>query len=389
MTKKKLTPPLSKGGAGKIIVAMSGGVDSSVAAFMLKEQGYEVMGIFLHFWKDGISEVENKCCSNKALMDARQVCQKLGIPLYTLNFKNDFKKQVVDYFLDEYKVGNTPNPCVTCNKFVKLGLLIKRAREMGFDYVASGHYVNVECRMKNEECEYKLLKAKDKKKDQSYFLYTLNQEQLAHLLFPLGNYTKTEVRKIAKKNKLLVYEKSESQEICFIPEKSHNEFLKRHLKLKSGPIEEILPLSKGETQRGLRKVGSHKGLPLYTIGQRKGVEIGGIGPFYVAKTDYKTNTLYVVKDKDDPVLYSDKLIAENVNWVGGVRPRMPLKCKAVIRYRSQAVDCEIKPLLNPTLAKGRERLYQIRFKKPQRAVTSGQSVVLYKGNEILGGGVIK
>ncbi len=359
----------------KIAVAMSGGVDSAVAAKILKDQGHDVVGIFLHFWhehpldKGGRGDYENKCCSAEALLDARRVADKIGIPLYTLNFAGIFKKQVVDNFLDEYKKGKTPNPCVRCNKSVKLGFLIKQAKKLGFDYVASGHYA-----LKSGN---KLYKAKDKNKDQSYFLYTFSPAELAHLLFPLGNYTKPQVRGLAKKFKLPVAEKGESQEICFIPEKSHNEFLRRHLKLKPGKIK--LLTSQPPFERGMRGViGTHQGLPLYTIGQRKGIEIGGTGPYYAAKMDYKKNVLYVINSCDDKLLYQDKLTAKNVNWLSS-EPKMPLKCQAVIRYRHKPVKCLVIKNKNK---------YQVKFDRAQRAITPGQSVVFYKKDRMLGGGII-
>ncbi|MDO8667536.1 MAG: tRNA 2-thiouridine(34) synthase MnmA [bacterium] len=399
MNKKKL----------KIAVAMSGGVDSSVAAKLLKDQGHEVVGIFLHFWKDNFAgaEAENKCCSAEALLDARRVADKIGIPLYTLNFAKIFKKQVVDNFLAEYAGGRTPNPCVRCNKLVKLGLLIKQAKKLGFDYVASGHYARNKKTRKQENKQakfvYKLYQAKDKNKDQSYFLYTFNQSELKSLLFPLGNLTKPQVRQIAKKFKLPVAEKSESQEICFISEPSHNEFLKRNLKLKSGPIV-ILERSASEAIEscgvrdrrdsiGLRQladpsrmtdnkiIGEHEGLPLYTIGQRKGIKIGGSGPFYVAKMDYKKNILYVVNENDNPLIYKNELIAKNVNWLSDIQPRIPLKCQAVIRYRHKAAECLITKINNHN--------FRVEFSEPQRAITPGQSVVFYRGEEVLGGGIIK
>ena len=378
----------------RIVIAMSGGVDSSVAAKILKDHGHELAGIFLHFWKDEIPPApfskgglaENKCCSLEALMDARRVCQKVGLPLYTLNFSRVFKKEVVNYFLNEYKLGNTPNPCIRCNKLVKLGLLIEQAKKLGFDYVASGHYACIKKTRKHPPAKawhwragentktkfiYKLFRAKDEDKDQSYFLYTLTQEQLKHLLFPLGNYTKDEVRKIAEKFNLPVAAKKESQEICFIPGKSHNDFLRKYLKLKPGPIKIL----------DGKKVGEHQGLPLYTIGQRKGVEIGGIGPFYVVKCDYKNNTLYVVKDALDPALYGDKLIAKNVNWVAGREPKMPFTCEAVIRYRHKPVKSKVK-------SHKVKSQYLVKFVEPQRAITPGQSIVFYRKDEVLGGGII-
>ena len=378
----------------KIAVAMSGGVDSSVTAALLKRQGHEVVGIFLHFWKEeeppltkggrGDLNFENKCCSAEALMDARRVANKIHIPLYTMNFSGIFKKQVVDDFLSEYQGGRTPNPCVRCNKLVKLGRLLKQAKKLGFDYLASGHYA----RTRNG----KLYKAKDKAKDQSYFLYTLNQNELKHLLFPLGNYTKSQVRGLAKKFKLPVADKPDSQEICFIPEKSHNEFLRRHLKLKPGLIKLLTPFNKGgKGDFKCEVLGRHLGLPLYTIGQRKGIAIGGAGPYYAAKMDWKKNILYVVKDGNDKRLYGKKLIAKGVNWLSGAAPKLPLKCQAVIRYGH-------KPIQSTVTKTGDN--YRVKFRQAQRAITPGQSVVFYsprsspkamvwgQGGEVLGGGII-
>lgn len=350
----------------KIIVAMSGGVDSSVAAKILKDK-HETVGIFLHFWKEpGLKDAENKCCSIEALQDARRICQKIGISLYTMNFSREFKKDVVDEFLRSYSSGGTPNPCVRCNKMVKLGLLIKKAQELGFSHVASGHYV----RLKKVGKLFKLFKGKDPEKDQSYFLYTLTQEQLSHLIFPLGDYTKPKVRELARKYGLPTASKKESQEICFISGKSHNEFLRRHLKLKRGPI---------KTLDG-KIVGEHQGLPLYTIGQRKGIEIGGVGPFYATSMDYENNILYVVNDVDDKSLYKSELVAKNVNWISGETPKKSLKCEAVIRYRHKPVKCQI------SFTKKEECL--VKFSKPQRAITVGQSIVFYNKDEVLGGGII-
>jgi len=353
---------------------MSGGVDSSVAASLLSKK-YDMTGVFLHFWKEEIDgeEMENKCCSVKALNDARRVARKISIPLYTFNFNDIFKSEIVDDFLCEYAAGRTPNPCVRCNKRVKLGLLLKRVKDLDIDYVASGHYA----RLKKVGKKFKLFRAKDKDKDQSYFLYTFSQVELSHLLFPLGEYKKEDVRKLAKKFKLDVAEKKDSQEICFVSGKSHNDFLKRHLKLKPGAIKTI----EGKV------VGEHRGLPLYTIGQRKGVEIGGIGPFYVAKLDYKKNILYVVNDGNDPWLFKDKLVAKKVNWISGVTPKLPLRCEAVIRYRHKPVKCTVRK--KPACRTGRNKNdYLVEFKEPQRAVTPGQSVVFYQGDEVLGGGII-
>lgn len=352
----------------KIIIAMSGGVDSSVAAAMLSKKYSNLMGIFLHFWKDDSNSIEgeNKCCSTKSLMDARAICDKLGFSLYTLNFSDKFKKDIVDYFLDEYKNGRTPNPCVKCNKFIKLGLLIERARELSYDYVASGHYVIV----KKIGTKYKLFKAIDETKDQSYFLYTLNQKQLSHLIFPLGEYRKDNVRQIAKKMGLAVAQKKDSQEICFIAGKSHNDFLKKHLKLTPGNIKD----SEGNI------LGEHNGLPLYTIGQRKGIELGGNGPFYVSGFDFKKNILFVSNNKNDLRIFEDKFLLKDVNWIAGQEPKLPLETEVVVRYHHNPASCII--------TKYKNNIYLVKLKKPERAITPGQSAVFYKGNEVLGGGII-
>lgn len=353
---------------GRVLVAMSGGVDSSVAAQLLKNQGYEVAGVFLHFWKDESAgaKAENRCCSLESLLDAKAVAGKVGIPLYTFNFSEPFKKAVVDNFLSEYSSGRTPNPCVVCNREIKIGRLLKYARRLGFDYVATGHYLNIKKVGRN--CQ--LFKAKDKNKDQTYFLYTFKPDELKHLLFPLGNYTKPQVRKLAEKFKLKVAAKPESQDICFLSG-PHNDFLKKYLSLKRGDIQLL------ETQE---KIGEHEGLPLYTIGQRRGL-VGGTGPYYVAKFDYKNNILFVVKNWNEGILYKDSLVAKKVNWLSGAAPKKNLKCSAVIRYGHPAVDCVVAPAAN--------NQYSVKFKKPQRAVTPGQSVVFYDKKQVLGGGIIK
>ncbi|MCX6799668.1 MAG: tRNA 2-thiouridine(34) synthase MnmA [Candidatus Falkowbacteria bacterium] len=351
----------------KIVVAMSGGVDSSVAAKILVEQGHDVLGIFLNFWKDpDAKNIENKCCSTKALLDARMVCDQIGIRLYTFDFVNTFKTKIVDNFISEYKAGRTPNPCVRCNKYVKLGLLLKKVEELGYNYLATGHYSIIKNTKDKKGVE--LFKGEDQKKDQSYFLYKLSQKQLQKIILPLGEYTKVEVREMAEKWGLLVAKKSESQEICFVP-KDHNDFLKKYLQLKRGLIKTLDD----------QVVGEHNGLSLYTIGQRKGVEIGGIGPFYVVRKDLKTNILYVTGDTMDDQLFMDQFGIKEVNWVNEVS--FPLACDAVIRYGSKLVVCTVD-------MNNLKKECFVNLKEKVRAITSGQSIVFYDKNKLLGGGVI-
>lgn len=319
---------------------MSGGLDSSTAAALLKKQGYDVQGVFMRFWSEpGKHGRKNLCCSYDSQLCAHAVAQKLDIKFKILDLSKEFKKQVVDYFLSEYKKGRTPNPCVKCNQFIKFNL-------PGF--LATGHYAIV----KNN----KLYRGKDKTKDQSYFLYNLTQKQLKHILFPIGEYTKKRVRAIAKKLNLPCRQ-DESRDICFIAGQDHNEFLKRHLKLKPGPI-----IFKNKV------IGQHNGLPFYTIGQRAG--LGG-GLYFVKKLDIKDNILYVTDQ--DKKLYSNKLEVEKWHFID---KNFSGKIFCQIRYGHPAAPCKIKNNF-------------VFFDKPQRAITPGQSVVLYKGEQVLGGGIIK
>lgn len=342
----------------KIVVAMSGGLDSSMAAFLLQKQGYEIVGVFMRLERP----------ETVAEGAARRICRRLGVKFYPVNLADKFKSCVVDYFLDTYRGGSTPNPCVRCNKLIKFGELDRVRRELGADYLATGHYARVE----KPGDKYILKRGADKSKDQSYFLYNLNQELLEHVLFPLGDKKKEEVRAQADARGL-PYIRSESQDVCFlvVDDKiiEHNEYLKKHLELKPGPIQD----KKGKV------LGEHKGLPLYTVGQRRGVEIGGTGPYYVLRADYRANALFVTNQFDDPDLFSDTLEAMNVNWVDPDCVKFPLKCQASIRYRHEAVDCAVEQSKDRILAT---------FEKPQRAVTPGQSVVFYAGDVVLGGGII-
>ncbi|NQU82820.1 MAG: tRNA 2-thiouridine(34) synthase MnmA [Parcubacteria group bacterium] len=348
----------------KVVVAMSGGVDSSVTAALLQRAGFDVTGVFMKFWTAPSSGKGgwNRCCSIEATERARKTAQQLGIPFYVLNFADEFKKRIVDYFLEEYKQGRTPNPCVVCNKEIKFGLLLEKALGLEADFIATGHYGKIQC-----ATQCKLTKAKDKTKDQSYFLWQLNQKQLKKVLLPVGGYTKKEVRALASEFNLPAAETKESQEVCFI-ETTTADFLKKYLKQKSGDI--VTPDGK--------VVGKHQGLWFYTIGQRKGIGLSS-GPFYVISKDMKKNVLTVSKDKKD--LEKKELVAKNINWISGKEPKMPYKVMAKIRYNSPLASAVIKE----KLSNGRLRIV---FTKPQKAVTPGQSVVFYKGQELLGGGII-
>jgi len=374
----------------KIVVAMSGGVDSSVAAALLKQAGFDVVGVFMKFWNPsspaGSSGQgrENRCCSVESEKLARQVAKKIGIPFYVLNAEKEFKKKVVDYFLKEYKKGNTPNPCVVCNKEIKFGLLIEKALKLGADFVATGHYAKIRpvlaMHCKDGPCN-KLLKGKDREKDQSYFLWQLNQKQLSRILFPAGDYIKTEVRKLAKKFRLPTAKTPESQEICFV-HTTINKFLEKYLKTKPGNIissEESAGLRHPQVygcRRPAKLLGGHQGLWFYTIGQRKGIEVPQ-GPYYVISKNYKNNNLIVSKNQKD--LEGRELVAGSVNWIS--KSKLPLSAEVKIRYKSNFAKAKI--------LKNNKNKVKIIFEKPQRAITPGQSAVFYKGEELLGGGVIE
>jgi tRNA-specific 2-thiouridylase len=352
-------------GKKKIMVAMSGGVDSSVAAFLLREKGYEVIGVFMRLFES----------QGEAEAAARRVCRHLGIKFYPVNLANKFKEEVIDYFIDSYEAGITPNPCVKCNKFIKFGEMFRIMHELQCDYLATGHYIRIEKKFNflRFKSIMKIYKGEDSTKDQSYFLYNLSQKQLKKIIFPLAKLIKEDIKAIAVREKLPVL-KGESQDVCFLnldgEIAEHNEYLKKHIESNPGPI---------KTLDG-KKVGEHQGLFFYTLGQRRGVEIGGTGPYYVVKRDFDNNILYVSNDNNDPELYSRELEAINVNWISGIPPRMPFSCQATIRYRHKPIDCTIKRL--------EKNKYLVEFKKAQRAVTAGQSVVFYQDNELLGGGII-
>ncbi len=339
---------------------MSGGVDSSVCAAILKKDGYEVVGIFMRMHAK----------SNPK--DAKIVAQKLKIPFRVLDLRKEFKKKVIDHFIKKCEKGNTPNPCVECNPQIKFKFLFKELKKQKADYIATGHYARIKPKFQNLKSEiqnYQLLSAKDKNKDQSYFLWQLNQKQLAKIIFPLGEFTKERVREVASKFKLLpLFTKKESQDICFT--------LPRQIfKARPGPILDV----------DNKKIGKHQGLVFYTIGQRKGIKIGGTGPYYVVRKNFKKNALIVSNlDKD---LLQKEMIIKDVNWLNKPK-KIPFKCGVKIRSTAQIVPCRISKNQD-SMRTGRQSKLKIQFNKPQRAVTPGQSAVFYKGDELLGGGVIE
>lgn len=335
----------------KVLIAMSGGVDSSVAVLLLKKAGFDIQGTFLK-----LADLPN---FKEGERGAREIAKTLGIPFFVFDLRKEFKKEIIDYFLKEYQNGRTPNPCVICNEKIKLGILLKKALSLGFDFLATGHYV--------QKKGNKLFKANDNKKDQSYFLWRLNQKQLKHLIFPLGDYTKTEVKKMAKKFRISGLIKDESQDICFIGD-STNDFLGKNIKSKPGPIID----DKGKA------ISRHQGLHFYTLGQRRGIKIGGTSkPLYVIGKNAKKNILVVSQDPKD--LEKKELVCGKINWISGNKPKMPLRVKVKIRYRHKPALATIKPY---------GKAIKVIFNRPQRAVTPGQSAVFYKGKELLGGGII-
>jgi tRNA-uridine 2-sulfurtransferase len=363
------------------VVAMSGGVDSSTTAALLVERGYNVIGLMMRLWSEGGDGDDrlatNRCCSPEAVADARGVCQKLGIPFYLLNFEADFKTHVVDYFLDGYARGVTPNPCLQCNRMVKFGALLDKARALGADYLATGHYA----RVRERDGKFELLKGIDPKKDQSYALHILNQEQLSRAMFPLGEFTKDETREMARRFGLRVAEKRESQDLCFIADGEYRNFLRRNIPNSLVPGEIV------DTRDHV--VGKHQGLALYTIGQRKGLGVAIGEPLFVLALDAARNVVVVGRAEE---LGKRELIAGAVNWSAGSTPRDEIRVTAKIRYRAAEAPATVIPF--PLLSKageGRDRGDRARvvFDQPLRDITPGQAVVFYDGEVCLGGGVIE
>ncbi|WP_053145584.1 tRNA 2-thiouridine(34) synthase MnmA [Erwinia billingiae] len=355
----------------KVIVGMSGGVDSSVSAWLLQQQGYQVEGLFMKNWEE--DDGEEYCTAAEDLADAQAVCDKLGIYLHTVNFAAEYWDNVFEHFLEEYKAGRTPNPDILCNKEIKFKAFLEFAAEdLGADFIATGHYV----RRQDVDGKSRLLRGLDDNKDQSYFLYTLGHEQIAQSLFPVGELAKPEVRRIAEELELITAKKKDSTGICFIGERKFRDFLGRYLPAQPGPILN----AEGEV------VGEHQGLMYHTLGQRKGLGIGGTKagseePWYVVDKDVANNILVVAQGHEHPRLMSVGLVAQQLHWVDREILKAPLRCTVKTRYRQADIPCTVTPL-------GEDRI-EVRFDEPVAAVTPGQSAVFYLDEICLGGGIIE
>ncbi len=356
---------------GKVVaVAMSGGVDSSVAAALLKEAGYEVVGITLNPWvelpgRGPVAGPRRRSCSPEDVLDAREVAARLGIPHYVLNVQAEFRRWVLDYYVSEYRQGRTPNPCIPCNRRVRFGLLLHKALALGADYLATGHYA----RVRRDADGYHLLRAVDPQKDQSYVLYSLGQFELSRTLFPLGEYTKAQVRAIAARLGLPVADKPESQDFCFLGGLDYRDWLALQVgESNPGPIEDLTG----------RRLGEHRGIAFYTVGQRRGLGIAAGVPLYVVAIDPARNAVIVGPEE---ALYRASLEAEDVHYVAGRPPEGPARITARIRYRAPEAPATLEPRPDGSAL--------VRFDEPQRAPTPGQVVVFYRGDEVLGGGIIR
>jgi tRNA-specific 2-thiouridylase len=365
----------------KIAVAMSGGVDSSAAAAILKEQGHELVGFTMQLWNQnrGISVDENgeslpsRCCSLDDVYDARRVAEELGFPFYVLNLEREFERDVVQPFVTSYLNGETPIPCVACNSRLKFASLDRLALSLGCEKVATGHYARVEFDSVNGR--YRLLRGRDPQKDQSYFLWELTQDQLSRSMFPLGEMSKPDARAAARRNELAVAEKSESQEICFVPDGDYAGFIDRYLA--AGDQTERLPGTGEIVSTSGEVVGEHAGIHHYTIGQRRGIGISSAQPLYVTGIDSDNNRIVVGSQEE---LLRDEFTAAGVNWIAFANPAEPVRAEVRVRYRHTAEPATITPLLDARV--------QVKFDEPQRAITPGQATVFYRGDEVVGGGWI-
>ena len=359
--------------AKKVVVGMSGGVDSSVTALVLKLMGYQVIGMFMKNWDE--TNVDGVCTAESDYQDVVAVCEKLEIPYYTVNFVKEYQENVFDSFVKEYQAGNTPNPDILCNREIKFKVFFNQAMDLGADYLATGHY----CQVKNIDNHFCLVKGEDPGKDQSYFLYAINGKVLDRVLFPIGGLHKKMVRKIAQDYDLITHNKKDSTGICFIGERNFKEFLSQYIKAQQGNFVRL---------DDNKIIGPHEGQCFYTVGQRKGLGLGGPGgPWFVASKDVTTNTVYVVEGEQHPALFATELYATDLTWIGSTPDftlSFPVKCQAKIRYRQQDQDCTIYK----DVFQGKECL-KVVFDKPQRAISPKQSVVFYKQDVCLGGGIIQ
>ena len=356
---------------GKVVVGMSGGVDSSVAAWLLKEQGYDVIGVTMQIWQDEESKIQEEnggCCGLSAVDDARKVAAQIGIPYYVMNFKKDFQEKVIDYFVDEYVHGRTPNPCIACNRYVKWESLLQRSLEIGADYIATGHYARVR---KLPNGRYAICKSATAAKDQTYALYNLTQHQLAHTLMPVGEYTKDKIREMAEEIGLPVAHKPDSQEICFVPDNDYAKFIEENSNCR---------IDEGNfVDKYGNILGRHKGITHYTVGQRKGLNLALGHPVFVTEIRPETNEVVIGENED---VFSNRLTCRNLNWMAiEDLGDQEMRVSAKIRYSHKGASCTIRKI-------GEDRVECV-FDELQRAATPGQAVVFYDGEYVVGGGTIE
>lgn len=354
--------------AKKVVVGMSGGVDSSVAAYLLKKQGYEVIGVTMQIWQEDEREESDGqgCCGNRAADDARRVAGNIGIPHYVMNFKKEFKENVIDYFLREYACGRTPNPCIACNRYVKWEALLNRSLEIGADYIATGHYARIE---KLPNGRFAVKNSVTAKKDQTYALYNLTQEQLSRTMMPVGDYTKEEIRRIAKEAGLMVADKPDSQDICFVPDHDYAGFIEKNSEIPCRPGNFV--------DSGGNVLGRHKGIFHYTVGQRKGLNLSLGHPVFVREIRQDTNEVVLGKNEE---LFTDRLVAEHMNYMSVDDINGDLRIFAKIRYNHKGTWATIRKISNDRI--------ECVFDEPVRAITPGQAVVFYDGDYVMGGATI-